>query len=98
MILASRHSIKQDLLAYGEVDLAKLIDNATDSDLNKIGAIAAKHTGKGGYLSKTIVYGAIEFFEGKFREPKRKKRDMSVYTNDSTKDNENTIGRLLKFK
>jgi hypothetical protein len=98
MILASRNSIKQDLLAYGEVDLAKMIDNLTDSDLNKIGEMAVKHIGKGGYLSKTIVYGAIEFLEGKLREPKRKKRDLSVYKNDTVKDDENTIARFLKFK
>ncbi len=98
MILASRHSIKIDLLAYGEIELAGRIDNLSDSELNAIGAIGSKHIAKGGYISKTIVYGAIEFFEGEVREPKRKKRDMSVYRNDTFKDEENTFARYLKNK
>ncbi len=73
MILASRHSIKQDLLlAYGENELVSRIDNLPDEDLNKIGELATKHIGHGGYISKQIALGAIEFFEGSMREPKRK--------------------------
>lgn len=98
MILASRKSIKMDLLAYGEVDLAERIDHLTDYDLNKIGEVASKYIGKGGYMSKTIVYGAIEFLEGNPREPKRKRRDLSFYKNDNVKDDENLIARYNKFK
>jgi hypothetical protein len=98
MIIASRHSIKQDLLAYGETNLAQKIDKLSDVDLNKIGELASKHISKGGYLSKTIVYGAIEFLEGEFREPLRKKRDLSIYKEDTFKDNENLISRMIKKK
>jgi hypothetical protein len=45
MIAASRHSIKQDLLAYGENDLAKQIDHLSDDNLNKIGELAARYIG-----------------------------------------------------
>lgn len=95
MIAASRHSIKQDLLAYGENDLAKQIDHLSDDDLNQIGVLAAKYIGQGGYISKQIALGAIEFLEGVKRETKRKKRDLSVYDNKEPEPKENVIGRML---
>ena len=95
MIVASRHSIKQDLLAYGENDLAKQIDYLSDNDLKKIGELAARHIGQGGYISKHIALGAIEFIEGNQREPKRKKRDMSVYDIQEPVPKENLIRRML---
>ena len=95
MIAASRHSIKQDLLAYGENDLAKQIDHLSDADLNKIGELAARYIGQGGYISKHIALGAIEFIEGRQREPKRKKRDMSVYDIKEPEPKENVFGRIL---
>ena len=99
MIAASRHSIKQDLLAYGENDLAKQIDQLSDDDLNRIGELAAKYIGQGGYISKHIALGAIEFIEGKKRETKKKKRDLSVYAIQEPEPKENVIGRILsKFK
>lgn len=99
MIVASRHSIKQDLLAYGETDIAKQIDNLSDDDLNQIGELAAKYIGQGGYISKHIALGAIEFIEGKTREPKKKKRDLSVYDIKEPEPKENLISRVLnKFK
>ena len=99
MIAASRHSIKQDLLAYGENDLAKQIDHLSDDDLNKIGELAARYIEQGGYISKHIALGAIEFIEGKQREPKRKKRDLSVYDIKEPEPNENVIRRMLnRFK
>lgn len=99
MIVASRRSIKQDLLAYGENDLAKRIDHLSDDDLNKIGELAARYIGQGGYISKHIALGAIEFIEGKQREPKRKKRDMSVYDIKEPEPKENAIRRMLnRFK
>ena len=98
MIITSRHSIKQDLLAYGEIHLAQMIDNLSDEDLNKIGTLAMKHIPKGGYISKTIVYAAIEFLEGKEREPLRKKRDLSIYRNDTFQDTEDLISRMLYKK
>lgn len=99
MTVASRHSIKQDLFAYGENDLAKLIDNISDGDLNKIGQLAARYIGQGGYISKHIALGAIEFIEGKQRDPKRKKRDMSVYDIKEPEPKENVIRRMLnRFK
>jgi hypothetical protein len=96
MIAASRHSIKQDLLAYGENDLAKQIDLLSDEDLNRIGELAAKYIGQGGYISKHIALGAIEYIEGIKREPKRAKRDLSVYDNKEPVPKENVIGRILK--
>ena len=39
--------------------------------------------------------GAIEFIEGEKREPKRKKRDLSVYDNKEPEPKENVIGRIL---
>jgi hypothetical protein len=99
MIAASRHSIKQDLIAYGENDLAKQIDQLSDDDLNIIGELAAKYIGQGGYISKHIALGAIEFIEGVKREPKRKKRDLSVYDNKEPEPKENVISRIInKFK
>jgi len=95
MIAASRYSIKQDLLAYGENDLAKQIDHLTDEDLNLIGELAAKYIGEGGYISKHIALGAIEFIEGKKREPKRKKRDLSVYDLKEPEPVENVFGRIF---
>jgi hypothetical protein len=95
MIAASRHSIKQDLLAYCENDLAKQIDPLSDDDLNKIGELASRYIGQGGYISKHIALGAIEFLEGKQREPKRKKRDMSVYDMKKLEPKENVIRRIL---
>jgi len=95
MIAASRHSIKQDLLAYGENDLAKQIDQLSDDDLNTIGELAAKYIGQGGYISKHIALGAIEFIEGVKREPKRKKRDLSVYDNKELEPKENVISRII---
>lgn len=95
MIIASRHSIKQDLLAYGENDLAKQIDHLTDDDLNRIGELAAKYIGQGGYVSKHIALGAIEFIEGKKRETIRKKRDLSVYDIKEPVPKENLIRRML---
>ena len=95
MITASRYSIKQDLLAYGENDLAKQIDHLTDDDLDKIGELASKYIGQGGYISKHITLGAIEFIEGKKREPKRKKRDLSFYDNKEPEPKENLINRIL---
>jgi len=94
MIITSRHSIKQDLLAYGEIHLAQMIDNLSDEDLNTIGKLAMKYIPKGGYVSKTIVYAAIEFLEGNEREPFRKKRDLSIYRNDTFQDTENIIARM----
>ena len=99
MIVANKHSIKQDLLAYGENDLAKQIDLLSDDDLNRIGELAAKHIGQVGYISKYIALGAIEFIEGVKREPKRKKRDLSVYDNKEPKPKESVIARITnKFK
>jgi hypothetical protein len=95
MIAASRHSIKQDLLAYGENDIAKQIDHLSDDDLNRIGELAAKYIGQGGYISKHIALGAIEFIEGKKRETKRKKRDLSVYEIQEPEPRENVFGRIL---
>lgn len=95
MIAASRHSIKQDLLAYGENELAKQIDKLSDNDLNQIGELASKYIGQGGYISKHIALGAIEFIEGATREPKRKKRDLSIYENTEPDPKENVIGRVL---
>ena len=98
MIVASRFSIKQDLIAYGENDLAKQIDQLTDEDLNRIGELAAKYIGQGGYISKQIVLGAIEFLEGQKREPIRKKRDLSVYNIQEPEPKENIIARIFKKK
>lgn len=95
MIAASRHSIKQDLLTYGENDLAKQIDQLSDDDLNRIGELAAKYIGLGRYISKHITLGAIEFIEGKKREPKRKKRDLAVYVIKEPEPKENVITRIL---
>jgi len=95
MIVKSRHSIKQDLLAYGENDLAKQIDHLSDDDLNRIGELAASYIGQGGYISKHIALGAIEFIEGKKREPKRKKRDLSVYDIKEPEPKENVFSRIL---
>ena len=95
MIAANRHSIKQELLSYGEYDLAKQIDQLSDNDLNRIGELASKYIGQGGYISKHIALGAIEFIEGKKREPKRKKRDLSVYDNKEPEPKENVIGRIM---
>jgi hypothetical protein len=96
MIAASRHSIKQNLLAYGENDLAKQIDHLSDDDLNQIGVLAAKYLEQGGYISKHIALGAIEFLEGVKRETKRKKRDLSVYDNNEPEPKEKVIARILK--
>jgi hypothetical protein len=96
MIVASRHIITQDIRAYGEDDLAEIINNLSDEELNEIGRLASKHIGNGGYISKQVVLGAIEFFEGKVREPKRKKRKLSVYDNKENKPEENLIERGLK--
>lgn len=99
MIEASRHTIKLDLLAYGEHDLAEKMDRLSDEDLDRIGELAAKHIGEGGYISKHIALGAIEFLEGKQREPKRKKRDLSVYNIQEPEPKENVLGRIMnKFK
>jgi hypothetical protein len=95
MIAASRYSIKQDLLAYGENDLAKQIDDLSDDDLNRIGELAAKHIGQGGYISKHVALAAIEFIEGKARETKRKKRDLSVYDSNEPEPKENVFSRIL---
>lgn len=98
MIATSRFSIKQDLTAYGEYGLAKQIDQLSDEELNRIGELAAKYVGQGGYISKHIALGAIEFLEGKKREPKRKKRDLSVYDIKEPELKENIIARILKIK
>ena len=82
MIIATKKSIQQDLLAYGEEQLAKQIDKLSDDDLKEIGKLASKHIGEGGYIAKHITLGVIEYIEGKKREPKRKKRDLSVYSDD----------------
>lgn len=95
MIAVSRHSIKQDLFAYGENDLAMKIDHLSDDDLNKIGELATEYIGQGGYISKHIALGAIEFIEGKPRETKRKKRNMSAYDIKESEPKENVIRRLL---
>jgi hypothetical protein len=95
MIIASRQSIKQDLLAYGENDLAMQIEKLSDDDLNKIGELAAKHIEQGGFISKHVALGAIEFIEGKQREPKRKSRNMSVYNIEEPEPKENILRRIL---
>lgn len=95
MIVASRHSIKQDLLAYGENELAKQVDKLSDTDLNRIGELASSYIGQGGFISKHIALGAIEYIEGKKREPKRKKRDLSVYESQEPIPKENVFGRIL---
>lgn len=95
MIITNRHSIKQDLGAYGEHDLAQQIDQLSDDDIIQIGKLAAKHTEQGGFISKHIVMGAIEHIEGVKREPKRQKRDLSVYKSPESEPKENIIGRVL---
>ncbi len=79
MILADKESIVQDLMAYGEFELAEKAGMLTEEEIKALGRVAARHIGKGGNLSKTIVLGAIEYFEGEYREPGRKRRDMSYY-------------------
>lgn len=96
MILQSKFSIKQDLLAYGEKDLADKIDSLSDDELNQIGELGAKYIREGGYISKMIVLGAIEYIEGKKREPKKKKRDLSVYNTKEPETKENVFGRIWK--
>ena len=88
-IQSDRNVIKIDLLAYGESELAAKIDGLTDDQLKEIGRISARHMYRGGFIAKTHTYGVIEFFEGKAREPKRKRRDMSVYATKSV-DNKKT--------
>ena len=79
MILADKKSIIQDLKGDGEFDLVSKAELLTEDEIQEIGKLAAKYIGKGGYISKMIVLGAIEYFEGKYRVPKRKRRDMSYY-------------------
>ena len=96
MIRATRHSIRQDLLAYGEPELAVKLDHASDADLDEIGRLAMKYIGEGGYLSKHITLGAIEFFEKQQREPKRKRRDMSAYLIQEPEPKENLFQRMFR--
>ena len=98
MILATRHSIKQDLLAYGELELANRVDQATEEDLNEIGRLAGKHIGEGGYIALHVALGAIEFFEKAPREPKRTRRDLSVYQVPEQEPKENVFLRLFGRK
>ena len=95
MIAVSRHSIKQDLIAYGENDLTKQIDQLSDDYVNRIGEFAAKHIGQCRYISKHITLGAFEFIEGEKRTPKRKTRDSSVYDITEPEPKENVITRIL---
>ena len=85
-----------DLKAYGEFELAEKIDSLSDEDLNRIGILSAKNIGLGGYCSKHIALGAIEFFEGNKREPKRRKRDLSVYNEKEKEPHENVIARFFR--
>ena len=96
MICATRHSIRQDLLAYGEAELAIKLDQANDDDLDEIGRLAMKYISEGGYISKHTTLGAIEFFERKRREPKRKRRDMSAYLIQESTPKENLIERMFR--
>ncbi|MCD6659751.1 MAG: hypothetical protein LT105_06290 [Lentimicrobium sp.] len=57
--------------------------------------MAAKHTEQGGFISKHIVLGTIEHIEVVKREPKRQKRDLSVYKSPESDPKENIIGRVL---
>jgi hypothetical protein len=98
MILESRHGIKLDLKAYGEFELAEKIDSLSDEELNQIGILAAKYISQGGYLSKHITLGAIEFFEGNKREPIKMKRNLSVYDEKEPEPKENTFSRIFKLK
>jgi hypothetical protein len=98
-IQAEKNVIKTDLLAFGESELAAKIDGLTDDQVEEIGRISARHISRGGYISKVITYGVIEFFEGKVREPKRKRRNMSVYARKSVDNKkakqQNFITRLI---
>ncbi len=96
LIAASRFSIKRDLLAYGEEELASRVDHASDADLNAIGQLAMKHIGERGYVARHIVLGAIEFYEGVTREPRRKRRDMSVYQQMEPEPKENVWLRIAQ--
>lgn len=79
MILTDKKSLKLDLIAYGEFDLALKVDSISDVDMHRIGKLAMKHINNGTYISKHLTMGAIAFFEGQSREPQRKRRDLSVY-------------------
>lgn len=96
MIRATKHSIRQDLIAYGEVELAINLDQANDADLDEIGRLAMKFLSDGGYLSKHIAMGAVEFFEGTPRELKRKRRNMSAYLMQEPEPKENLIERIFR--
>jgi hypothetical protein len=71
--------LKRDLQAYGEDELAERMDELSLEDLELIGALAANYMRKHRLIDAMIVQGAVEFFEGKERELKRKKRIMKFY-------------------
>ncbi len=72
----TRELLAIDLRTYGEDELAAKVSELTDDQMKQIGERAAEYACTGMLLARAVALAAIEFLEGRPREPKWKRRKL----------------------
>ncbi len=79
MIQFNKEVLIDVLKAYGETSFLERAENISEIELTQIGNLAGNYIGKYNLVHRTIIAGVIEFYEGKEREPKFKRRNLKAY-------------------
>jgi len=97
MMIASKQNIRIALLAYGEAEIAAKLNPLTDEQILTIADMSMKFIADTSLIDKMLALAAVEFFEGKKRNLKKNRRDMSYYKNFVEED-PGFFGRALDIK